>query len=174
MPEEIDIKLIQKQKKAAEKMEKDAQKKKQKEENRQETKTIKIKKNTVMNKAANPPAQIQPQKKEFSEYKDAFILSYFEIIAKSCAKYIANIDENTLKKRLMTSRDLDSLLSYLLTLQIENPVILLLITTLSHILNDSVQNKFIKEIRAQETAPPLEQGAAGLDMKDEENKKSNI
>ena len=102
------------------------------------------------------------------EYKDAFILSYFEVIAKSCAKYISNCDENTLKKRLMTSKDLDHLLSYLLTLQIENPVILLLITSLSHMLNDSVQNKFIKELKAEQPKPPVE-----LDSKEPEQK-SNV
>ena len=68
----------------------------------------------------------------------------------------------------MTSKDLDHLLSYLLTLQIENPVILLLITTLSHILNDSVQNKFIKELKAEQPMPPVE-----LDSKEPEQK-SNV
>ncbi len=104
-----------------------------------------------MHKSAISGPPVVEQKKEFVEYKDAFILSYFEIIAMSCSKYISDCDETTLKKRLMTSKDLDHLLSYLLTLQIENPVILLLITTLSHILNDSVQNKFIKELKATAT-----------------------
>ena len=72
----------------------------------------------------------------------------------------------------MTSKDLDHLLSYLLTLQIENPVILLLITTLSHILNDSVQNEFIKELKAEQPKP-IEASAAELDGKAPEQK-SNV
>ena len=136
MVEEINVKAIQKQKANAEKAKKATERKAQKEEVQQENKLLKIKKNTVMNKSATSSLQNPPeagQKKEFVEYKDAFILSYFEVIAESCAKYISNCDEITLKKRLMTSKDLDHLLSYLLTLQIENPVVLLLVTTLSHI-----------------------------------------
>ena len=171
MVEEINVKAIQKQKANAEKAKKATERKAQKEEVQQENKLLKIKKNTVMNKSATSSLQnpiVAGQKKEFVEYKDAFILSYFEVIAKSCAKYISNCDEITLKKRLMTSKDLDHLLSYLLTLQIENPVILLLITTLSHILNDSVQNKFIKELKAEQPMPPVE-----LDSKEPEQK-SNV
>ena len=102
------------------------------------------------------------------EYTDVNILSYFEVIAKSCSKCITNCDETTLKKRLVTSKDLDHLLSDVLTLQIENPVILLLITTLSHILNDSVQNKFIKELQAEQPKPVVE-----LDITEPEQK-SNV
>ena len=69
----------------------------------------------------------------------------------------------------MTSKDLDHLLSYLLTLKIENPVILLCITTLSHILTDSVQNKFVKELQAEQNKP-AEASAAGLDNKQPEEK----
>ena len=171
MVEEINVKAIQKQKANAEKAKKATERKAQKEELQQENKLLKIKKNTVLNKSATSSLQNQPvveQKKEFVEYKDAFILSYFEVIAKSCSKYISNCDEISLKKRLMTSKDLDHLLSYLLTLQIENPVILLLITTLSHILNDSVQNKFIKELKAEHPKPIVE-----LDIT-EPQQKSNV
>ena len=168
MVEEINVKAIQKQKANAEKAKKATERKAQKEELQQENKLMKIKKNTVMNKSATSGPPVVEQKKEFVEYKDAFILSYFEVIAKSCSKYISNCDETTLKKRLMTSKDLDHLLSYLLTLQIENPVILLLITTLSHILNDSVQNKFIKELKAEQPKP-----AEALDSKEPEQK-SNV
>ena len=162
------MKAIQKQKANAEKAKKATERKAQKEEIQSENKFLKIKKNTVMNKSATSAPPVAGPKKEFVEYKDAFILSYFEVIAKSCSKYISNCDEITLKKRLMTSKDLDHLLSYLLTLQIENPVILLLITTLSHILNDSVQNKFIKELKAEQPKPPVE-----LDSKEPEQK-SNV
>ena len=127
MVEEINVKAIQKQKANAEKAKKATERKAQKEEVQQENALLKIKKNTVMNKSATTSLQnpiVAGPKKEFVEYKDAFILSYFEVIAKSCAKYISNCDEITLKKRLMTSKDLDHLLSYLLTLEIENPVIL--------------------------------------------------
>jgi len=156
MVEEINVKAIQKQKANAEKAKKATERKAQKEEIQSENKLLKIKKNTVLNKSASSGPPVVEPKKEFVEYKDAFILSYFEVIAKSCAKYISNCDESTLKKRLMTSKDLDHLLSYLLTLEIENPVILLLITTLSHILNDSVQNKFIKELKAEKPMPAVE------------------
>ena len=67
----------------------------------------------------------------------------------------------------MTSKDLDPLLSYLLTLKIENPLILLCITTLSHILTDSVQDKFVKELQAEQNKP-AEASAAGLDSKEPE------
>ena len=172
MVEEINVKAIQKQKANAEKAKKATERKAQKEEVQQENKLLKIKKNTVMNKSATSAPPMAEQKKEFVEYKDAFILSYFEVIAKSCSKYISNCDEITLKKRLMTSKDLDHLLSYLLTLQIENPVILLVITTLSHILNDSVQNKFIKELKAEQPKP-IEASAAESDGKEPEQK-SNV
>ena len=168
MVEEINGKAIQKQKANDEKAKKATERKAQKEELQQENKLLKIKKNTVMNKAATSGPPVVEAKKEFVEYKDAFILSYFEAIAKSCSKYISNCDETTLKKRLMTSKDLDHLLSYLLTLEIENPVILLLITTLSHILNDSVQNKFIKELTAEQPKPVVE-----LDITEPEQK-SNV
>ena len=175
MVEEINVTAIQKQKANAEKAKKANERKAQKEELQQENKFLKIKKNTVMKKSATSSLQNQPvvePKKEFVEYKDAFILSYFEVIAKSCSKYISNCDEISLKKRLMTSKDLDHSLSYLLTLQIENPVILLVITTLSHILNDSVQNKFIKELKAEQPKP-VDTSAAGLDSKEPEQK-SNV
>ena len=168
MVEEINVKAIQKQKANAEKAKKATERKAQKEELQQENKLMKIKKNTVMNKTATSGTPAVEPKKEFVEYKDAFILSYFEVIAKSCSKYISNCDEISLKKRLMTSKDLDHLLSYLLTLQIENPVILLVSTTLSHILNDSVQNKFIKELKAEQPKP-----AEALDSKEPEQK-SNV
>ena len=172
MVEEINVKAIQKQKANAEKAKKATERKAQKEELQQENKIMKIKRNTVMNKSATTSPPIVEQKRELVEYKDAFILSYFEIIAKGCAKYISNCDENSLKKRLMTSKDLDHLLSYLLTLKIENPVILLCISTLSHILTDSVQNKFVKELQAEQNKP-AEASAAGLDSKEPEQK-SNV
>ena len=159
MVEEINVKAIQKQKANAEKAKKATERKAQKEELLQENKLMKIKKNTVMNKTATSGTPAVEAKKEFVEYKDAFILSYFEVIAKSCAKYISNCDEISLKKRLMTSKDLDHLLSYLLTLQIENPVILLL-------------NKFIKELKAEQPKP-VDTSAAGLDSKEPEQK-SNV
>ena len=123
MVEELNVKAIQKQKANAEKAKKATERKAQKEEGQQENKMLKIKKNTVLNKSVSSAPPMAEKKKEFVEYKDAFILSYFEVIAKSCSKYISNCDETTLKKRLMTSKDLDPLLSYLLTLQIEDPII---------------------------------------------------
>ena len=99
------MKAIQKQKANAEKAKKATERKAQKEEVQQENKMLKIKKNTVLNKSASSAPPVAEQKKEFVEYKDAFILSYFEVIAKSCAKYISNCDEITLKKRLITSKD---------------------------------------------------------------------
>ena len=99
MVEEINVKAIQKQKANAEKAKKANESKAQKEELQQENKLLKIKKNTVMNKTATRGTPAVDSKKEFVEYKDAFILSYFEVIAKSCSKYISNCDEITLKKR---------------------------------------------------------------------------
>ena len=100
MVEEINVKAIQKQKANAEKAKKATERKAQKEEVQQENKLLKIKKNTVMNKSATSgPPMVEP-KKEFVEYKDAFILSYFEVIAKSCSKYISNCDEQHLRKGL--------------------------------------------------------------------------
>ena len=105
MVEEIDIKTIQKAKANAEKVKKVEQRKKDKEV-KQENKIMKIKKNTVMNKSATTPAP-KEEPIVFSEYKDTFILTYFELIAKMASKYIKNCSEDSLKKRLLTSRDLD-------------------------------------------------------------------
>ena len=44
----------------------------------------------------------------------------FEIIAKMSSKYITNCTEDSLKKRLLTSRDLDKLPSYLINLNLLN------------------------------------------------------
>ena len=167
MVEEIDIKTIQKAKANAEKVKKVEQRKKDKEEVKQENKMMKIKKNTVMNKSATTPAPATEQPVVFSEYKDTFILTYFELIAKMASKYIKNCSEESLKKRLLTSRDLDKLLSYLTNLEIENPILLLLITTVSHILTDSIHNKVIKDAQVKPEPDPT---AAGLDLAKEEKK----
>ena len=97
MVEEINVKAIQKQKANAEKAKKATERKAQKEELQQENQLLKIKKNTAMNKTATTGAPAVEAKKEFVEYKDAFILSYFEVIAKSCSKYRSNGDETTLR-----------------------------------------------------------------------------
>ena len=86
MVEEINVKAIQKQKANAEKAKKATERKAQKEEVQQENKLLKIKKNTVMSKSATSAPPVAGPKKEFVEYMDAFILSYFEVIAESCAK----------------------------------------------------------------------------------------
>ena len=78
---------IQKQKADSEKTKKVAERKAQKEEIKQENKMMKIKKNTCLNKSAAAPAP-KEQPVVFSEYKDTFILSYFELIAKMASKYI--------------------------------------------------------------------------------------
>ena len=88
MVEEVDIKSIQKAKATAEKAKKATERKAQKEEVKQENKMLKVKKNTVMNKAATSAPPPQQQVVVFSEYKDTFILSYFELIAKMASKYI--------------------------------------------------------------------------------------
>ena len=142
-------------------MKKVEQRKKDKEEVKQENKMMKIKKNTVMNKSATTPAPATEQPVVFSEYKDTFILTYFELIAKMASKYIKNCSEESLKKRLLTSRDLDKLLSYLTNLEIENPILLLMITTVSHILTDSIHNKVIKDAQVKPEPDPT---AAGLDL----------
>ena len=154
MVEEIDIKTIQKAKANAEKVKKVEQRKKDKEEVKQENKMMKIKKNTVMNKSATTPAPATEQPVVFSEYKDTFILTYFELIAKMASKYIKNCSEESLKKRLLTSRDLDKLLGYLTNLEIENPILLLMITTVSHILADSIHNKVIKDAQVKPEVAP--------------------
>ena len=154
MVEEIDIKTIQKAKANAEKVKKVEQRKKDKEEVKQENKMMKIKKNTVMNKSATTPAPATEQPVVFSEYKDTFILTYFELIAKMASKYIKNCSEESLKKRLLTSRDLDKLLGYLTNLEIENPILLLMITTVSHILTDSIHNKVIKDAQVKPEVAP--------------------
>ena len=115
---------------------------------------LKVKKNTVMNKSATTPAPATEQPIVFSEYKDTFILTYFELIAKMASKYIKNCSEESLKKRLLTSRDLDKLLSYLTNLEIENPILLLMITTVSHILTDSIHNKVIKDAQVKPEVAP--------------------
>ena len=168
MVEEVDIKSIQKAKANAEKAKKATERKAQKEEVKQENKMLKVKKNTCLNKASTsaPPPQQQPV--VFSEYKDTFILSYFELIAKMSAKYLSNVSEESLKKRLLTSRDLDKLLGHLTSLEIENPVLLLLITTVSHILTDSIHNKVIKD--AQVSVQPPVDGGGGLEIKPPEEK----
>ena len=76
------------------------------------------------------------------------------------SKYIKNCSEETLKKRLLTSADLSKLLSYLTNLEIENPILLLMITTVSHILTDSIHNKVIKDAQVKPEVAP----AAGHDM----------
>ena len=154
MVEEIDIKTIQKAKANAEKVKKVEQRKKDKEEVKQENKMLKIKKNTVMNKSATAPAPATEQPVVFSEYKDTFILTYFELIAKMASKYIKNCSEESLKKRLLTSRDLDKLLGYLTNLEIENPILSLMITTVSHILTDSIHNKVIKDAQVKPEVAP--------------------
>ena len=153
MVEEIDIKTIQKAKANAEKVKKVEQRKKDKEEVKQENKMLKIKKNTCLNKSAAAPVP-KEEPIVFSEYKDTFILTYFELIAKMASKYIKNCSEESLKKRLLTSRDLDKLLSYLTNLEIENPILLLLITTVSHILTDSIHNKVIKDAQVKPEVAP--------------------
>ena len=82
MVEEVDIKSRQKAKVNAEKAKKATERKAQKEEVKQENKMLRVKKNTVMNKAATSVPPSQQQVVVFSESKDTFILSYFEIIAK--------------------------------------------------------------------------------------------
>ena len=154
MVEEINVKEIQKAKANAEKVKKVEQRKKDKEEVKQENKMMKIKKNTVMNKSATTPAPATEQPVVFSEYKDTFILTYFELIAKMASKYIKNCSEESLKKRLLTSRDLDKLLGYLTNLEIENPILLLMITTVSHILTDSIHNKVIKDAQVKPEVAP--------------------
>ena len=156
MVEEIDIKTIQKAKANAEKVKKVEQRKKDKEEVKQENKMMKIKKNTVMNKSATTPAPATEQPVVFSEYKDTFILTYFELIAKMASKYIKNCSEESLKRRLLTSRDLDKLLGYLTNLEIENPILLLMITTVSHILTDSIHNKVIKDAQVKPEVAPID------------------
>ena len=89
MVEGIDIETIQKAKANTE-MKKVEQRKKDKEEVKQENKMMKIKKNTCLNKSAAAPAPAQEQPVVFSEYKDTFILTYFELIAKMASKYIKN------------------------------------------------------------------------------------
>ena len=168
MVEEVDIKSIQKAKATAEKAKKATERKAQKEEVKQENKMLKVKKNTVMNKAATSVPPPQQQVVVFSEYKDTFILSYFELIAKMASKYIKNCSEETLKKRLLTSRDLDKLLSHLTNLEIENPILLLLITTLSHILTDSIHNKVIQDAQVKPDVP--NDGGGGLEIKPPEQK----
>ena len=167
MVEEVDIKTIQKAKATAEKAKKATERKAQKEEIKQENKMLKLTKNTVMNKASSAPPP-QQQVVLFSEYKDTFILTYFELIAKMSAKYLSNVSEESLKKRLLTSRDLDKLLGHLTSLEIENPVLLLLITTVSHILTDSIHNKVIKD--AQVSVQPPVDGGGGLEIKPPEEK----
>ena len=151
--EEINVKAIQKQKAASEKTKKVAERKAQNEEIKQENKMLKVKKNTVMNKSAAAPVP-KEEPVVFSEYKDSFILTYFELIAKLASKYIKNCDESSLKTRLLTSRDLDTLLSYLTNLEIENPILLLMITTVSHILTDSIHNKVIKDAQVKPEVAP--------------------
>ena len=166
MVEEIDIKTIQKAKANAEKVKKVEQRKKDKEEVKQENKMMKIKKNTCLNKSTAAPAP-KEEPIVFSEYKDTFILTYFELIAKMASKYIKNCSEESLKKRLLTSRDLDKLLGYLTNLEIENPILLLMITTVSHILTDSIHNKVIKDAQVKPEPDPT---AAGLDLAKEDKK----
>ena len=129
------------------------QRKKDKEEVKQENKMLKIKKNTCLNKSAAAPVP-KEEPIVFSEYKDTFILTYFELIAKMASKYIKNCSEESLKKRLLTSRDLDKLLSYLTNLEIESPILLLMITTVSHILTDSIHNKVIKDAQVKPEVAP--------------------
>ena len=97
MVEEVDIKSIQKAKATAEKAKKATERKAQKEEIKKETKMLKVKNNTVMNKAATTPAPPQQQVVVFSEYKDTFILAYFELIAKMASKYIKSAVKNLLR-----------------------------------------------------------------------------
>ena len=97
MVEEVDIKSIQKAKATAEKAKKATERKAQKEEVKQENKMLKVKKNTVMNKAATSAPPPQQQVVVFSEYKDTFILSYFELIAKMASKYIKTAVKNLLR-----------------------------------------------------------------------------
>ena len=96
MVEEIDIKTIQKAKANAEKVKKVEQRKKDKEEVKQEKKMMKIKKKTFLNKSAAAPVP-KEEPIVFSEYKDTFILTYFELIAKMASKYIKNALRNLLK-----------------------------------------------------------------------------
>ena len=153
MVENIYVKAMQKQKAESEKTKKVAERKAQKEEVKQENKMLKIKKNTCLNKSAAAPVP-KEEPIVFSEYKDTFILTYFELIAKMASKYIKNCSEESLKKRLLTSGDLDKLLSYLTNLEIENPILLLLITTVSHILTDSIHNKVIKDAQVKPEVAP--------------------
>ena len=134
-------------------MKKVEQRKKDKEEVKQENKMLKVKKNTCLNKSAAAPAP-KEEPIVFSEYKDTFILTYFELIAKMASKYIKNCSEESLKKRLLTSRDLDKLLGYLTNLEIENPILLLMITTVSHILTDSIHTKVIKDAQVKPEVAP--------------------
>ena len=153
MVEEIDIKTIQKAKANAEKVKKAEQRKKDKEEVKQENKMLKIKKNTCLKRSAAAPVP-KEEPIVFSEYKDTFILTYFELIAKMASKYIENCSEESLKTRLLTPRELDKLLGYLTNLEIENPILLLMITTVSHILTDSIHNKVIKDAQVKPEVAP--------------------
>ena len=90
MVEEIDNKTIQKAKANAEKVKKVEQRKKDKEEVKQENKMLKIKKNTCLNKSAAAPVP-KEEPIVFSEYKDTFILTYFELIAKMASEYIKKL-----------------------------------------------------------------------------------
>ena len=128
---------------------------------------LKVKKNTVMKTASSAPPP-QQQAVVCSEYKDTFIFTYFELIAKMSAKYLSNVTEESLTKRLLASRDVDKLLAPLTNLEIENPILLLLITTVSHILTDSIHNKVIKDAQVSVEAPV--DGGGGLEIKPPEEK----
>ena len=77
-------------------MKKVEQRKKDKEEVKQENKMLKIKKNTCLNKSAAAPVP-KEEPIVFSEYKDTFILTYFELIAKIASKYIKIALRNLLR-----------------------------------------------------------------------------
>jgi len=155
MPEEIDIKQIKQNKKLVEKQQKDAEKLAKAEENKTKTKTIKARKNTVLNQSnSNPKPSKEQQIIPFTEYRDGLITMYHDLISKLCSKYIADCNENTLKQRLLMSNDMNGLLNYMFSMNIQNPVLLLLLTTVSHITNDTITNKFKREIIENQPKPP--------------------
>ena len=84
------------------------------------------------------------------------------------ARYLSNVTEESLKKRLLTSRDLDTLLAHLTNLEIENPILLLSITTVSHILTDRIHNKGRKDAQVRAEAPI--DGGGGLEIEPPEEK----
>ena len=165
--EEIDVKKIKQNKKLIEKQEKENEKNNKKIEN----KTIRIKKNTVLNKNQTPASSTpKPQIIPFREYKDGLISMYYDIISKMATKYIKNVNEISLKQKFVFSNDLNSILNYLLDYEIQNPLLLLIITTVSHITQDSVSNQLKKDIQ-QKFEKEINENthSGGLDIKEEKN-----